>query len=400
MDGYVSLNDWPSVAYQVQFPNKADFDWVNSSGESQENASYSYVNSGTTFAKLETTPDMPDKGEYTFDGWYTDEGCTDTDKVNDSTPITEDTIFYGQYVKKGPDLTVTKELKEVLRDGSPLEGTLDDDTTLYGDVVTWEITVANGTGTPKSYSLSDDIEYVSSENLSFPAEGTILWSDDSSESSFNQNEFTVQAGHTKTITAQYTIEDHYGGHTLTNTATVTAKDETAEAKDSTSNPIGHILTVTYKGNGGTQANGAETVTETVRAPSLPYAYEVKTGNLGFQKEGYTFVGWYKDLTCEDPVEETEELHSGAATYFAKWTKDEEQIDPATDIFFFIALPTNKAMSGSENDYRHLTRGAVIDKALADAARIDATGITSLDNESEITRFVSEWPTAITDLPRR
>lgn len=399
VDGYVSLNDWPSVAYQVQFPNKADFDWVNSSGESQENASYSYVNSGTTFAKLETTPDMPDKGEYTFDGWYTDEGCTDTDKVNDSTPITEDTIFYGQYVKKGPDLTVTKELKEVLRDGSPLEGTLDDDTTLYaGDVVTWEITVANGTGTPKSYSLSDDIEYVSSENLSFPAEGTILWSDDSSESSFNQNEFTVQAGHTKTITAQYTIEDHYGGHTLTNTATVTAKDETAEAKDSTSNPIGHILTVTYKGNGGTQANGAETVTETVRAPSLPYAYEVKTGNLGFQKEGYTFVGWYKDLTCEDPVEETEELHSGAATYFAKWTKDEEQIDPATDIFFFIALPTNKAMSGSENDYRYLTRGGVIDKALADAARIDATGITSLDNESEITRFVSEWPTAITDLP--
>lgn len=392
VDGYVSLNDWPSVAYRVHFPNKDGFDWVDSSGKVQNDASYSYVKRETTFIELGTTPSMSDQDEYAFDGWYTDEGCTD--KVNDSTPITEDTIFHGRYVKKGPDLTVTKELTKVVRDEAELTGALSDDTTLYaGDVVTWEITVTNGTDTPKSYSLSDDIEYVSSENQSFSAVGTILWSDDSSESSFNQNEFTVQAGHTKTITAQYTIEDYYGGYTLTNTATVTAKVGTAEAEDSTSNPIGHILTVTYNGNGGTvdgTATGATTVQKTVYAPTVPYTYTVETGNLGFQKEGHTFDSWYKDDACTKPAE-TDSLYS-TATYYAGWTKDEEPVDPETDIFFFISLPSNdEAMSGSENDYRYLTHGGVIDETEKDLDVVKTTGITSLDDESAITRFVKTWP---------
>lgn len=97
VDGYVSLNDWPSVAYRVQFPNGNDFDWVDSSGVVQNNASYSYVNSGTTFVKLGTTPNMPDKEGYTFDGWYTDKNCEDEDKVANDAKITKDTIFYGRY---------------------------------------------------------------------------------------------------------------------------------------------------------------------------------------------------------------------------------------------------------------------------------------------------------------
>ena len=401
VDGYVSLNDWPSVAYRVHFPNKDGFDWVDSSGEPQENASYSYVNSGTKFIELGTTPSMSDQGEYTFDGWYTDEGCTK--KVSNSDQITVDTIFHGRYVKKGPDITVTKELATV----NGVDVSDKENVVLYdGDLVNWTIKITNNTDELIVAKITDTAKYTSKQGTfieKVPLTSFLTYTSNADPVIFNPESVNISAKETKEISLTVLFEvnsgdyQEYEGGTLTNTATVTYNGKTYT--DSTENPIGYILTVTYSGNGGTQANGAETVTETVRAPSLPYAYEVKTGNLGFQKEGYTFDGWYEDLTCEDPVEETEELHSGAAIYFAKWTKDEEQIDPATDIFFFISLPSNdKAMSGSENDYRYLTHGGVIDKALAGAAQIDATGITSLDNESEITRFVSEWPTAITDLP--
>lgn len=405
VDGFVTLKDKVNVQFQVQFPEESDFTIVGSDGKPGQLDTYWYVDKGSTFGKISDKPQMGDRTEdgttYEFDGWYTDEGCTE--KADDTTAITQDpTIFYGQYKEKGPDITVTKELATVNGVGvSDKENVV-----LYdGDQVNWTIKITNNTDESIVAKITDTAKYTSKQGTfseEVPLTSFLTYTSNADSVSFNSDSVNISAKETKEISliAPFEVDSgdyqDYEDGTLTNTATVTYNGKTYT--DSTENPIGHILTVTYKGNGGTQANGAETVTETVRAPSLPYAYEVKTGNLGFQKEGYTFVGWYKDLTCEDPVEETEELHSGAATYFAKWTKDEEQIDPATDIFFFIALPTNKAMSGSENDYRYLTRGGVIDKALADAARIDATGITSLDNESEITRFVSEWPTAITDLP--
>ena len=183
----------------------------------------------------------------------------------------------------------------------------------------------------------------------------------------------------------------YEGGTLTNTATVTYNGKTYT--DSTENPIGHILTVTYNGKGGTvdgTATGATTVQKTVYAPAVPYTYTVETEDFGFQKEGYTFAGWYKDKDCKEPAE-TDLLYS-TATYFAKWTEDKEPVNPETDIFFFISLPSNdKAMSGEEEDYRYLTHGGVIDKDAAGIEDIDATGITRLDNETEITKFVKTWP---------
>ena len=399
VDGYVSLNDWPSVAYQVQFPNKADFDWVDSSGESQENASYSYVNSGTTFAKLETTPDMPDKGEYTFDGWYTDEGCADTDKVNDSTPITEDTIFYGRYVKKGPDLTVTKELTKVVRDGVELTGALSDDTTLYaGDVVTWKITVTNHTDSIISnLAIRENFKVGNFEIGQFPDEpnGYTLTA---TESTDNLSAFSVESKQSKTFEVSYTIKSYDDGNILSNTVTVQNSEVTASA--STENDIGYTIKVTYNGNGGTLADTSKTKTVTARVESTSNNYTVEDDSFGFSYSGHTFAGWYTQQggSGENVTGKTVSIENGA-TYFAKWAKDEEPVDPDTDIFFFISLPSNdEAMSGEEEDYRYLTHGGVIDETEEDLDVVKTTGITSLDDESEITRFVSEWPTATTSLP--
>ena len=343
-------------------------------------------------------PEDPTREGHTFTGWYTDKNCTS--KYDFSDLVTEDITLYASWKKNEPEvppIDVTKELATVVRDGEELTEELSDNTTLYaGDEVTWKIEVTNHADIAKSYSLNDEIKYVFNAEVSYPAKGDVSLSDGSS--SFNKDQFTIQPGWTKTITVRYTIENNYEGYTLTNTATVTAKDETAEAEDSTSNPIGYILTVNYNGKGGTvggTTDGATTVQKTVYAPTVPYTYTVETGDLGFQKEGYTFDSWYKDDACTQPAG-TDPLHS-TATYYAGWTEDEEPVDPDTDIFFFISLPSNdEAMSGSENDYRYLTHGGVINEELADAARIDATGITRLDDESAITRFVKSWPVGTDD----
>lgn len=389
VDGYVSLNDWPSVAYRVQFPNENDFDWVDSSGKVQNDASYSYVKRETTFIELETTPSMSDQGEYTFDGWYTDEGCTD--KVNDSTPITEDTIFYGRYVKKGPDLTVTKELKEVLRDGSPLEGTLDDDTTLYaGDVVTWEITVTNHTDSKiGNLAIKEDFKVGNSDIGQFPndLEGYTLTA---TESTDNLSAFSVESKQFKTFEVSYTIKSYDDGNTLSNTVTVQNSEVTASA--STENDIGYTIKVTYNGNGGTLADTSETKTVTARVESTSNNYTVEDDSFGFSYSGHTFAGWYTQQggTGEDVTGDTVSIAS-SATYYAGWTKDEEPVDPKTDIFFFIAQPTSQILSDNENDYRYLTHGGVINKAKAVADGIDETGITDTNNETTITQYVQTWP---------
>lgn len=220
VDGYVSLNDWPSVAYQVQFPKQDGFDWVDSSGEPQENASYSYVKSETKFVELGTTPNMPDDGEYTFDGWYTDQLYTK--KVSDSTPITEDTIFYGRYVKKGPDITVTKELATV--NGVDVVGDPEDTVLHVGDKVTWTVTVKNNTNEHiGNVSLTDSLK------TSHPYEVTIEPS--GGETAFGLNAAGTE-GDTKTFTVTYLeIADSYANKTLVNTVTVTysGKEYTATA---------------------------------------------------------------------------------------------------------------------------------------------------------------------------
>ena len=346
-------------------------------------------------------PAAPTREGYDFTGWYTDKACEHS--YNFDALVTEDITLYAGWQEKkpeGPPITVTKELATV--NGKSVVG--QENVVLYdGDRVNWTIQITNNTDEKITVKIADTAKYASNKPGVDNNEVSLTNYLTDEFSSLNPDTVNISANGTKEISLILPHEvdsgdyQDYEGGMLTNTATVTYDGE--PYTDSTENPIGHILTVTYNGNGGTidgVENGDKTVRKTVYAPEVPYTYTVETGDLDFQREGYTFDGWYKDAECTK-VAETDTL-SGGATYYAKWIEDEEQVDPATDIFFFIALPTNKAMSGSENDYRYLTHGGVINKELADAAQINATGITSLDDESEITRFVSEWPTAITDLP--
>lgn len=400
VDGYTKLSDKVTVQFQVAFPDgKTSF--VDENGNRDDDTIW-YLNKGKYFKDISKTPSMGTITEggttYKFDGWYT--GDDFNTKVTEDTQITKDTIFCGRYVEKGPDLTVTKELTKVVRDGAELTGALSNDTTLYaGDVVTWEIKVTNHTDSIISnLAIKEDFKVGNFEIEQFPDDLDGYTLSAVTAPTDNLSAFSVESKQSKTFEVSYTIKSYDDGNILSNTVTVQNSEVTASA--STENDIGYTIKVTYDGNGGTLTNKSETKTVTARVESTSNNYTVEDDSFGFSYSGHTFAGWYTQQggTGENVTGETVSI-AGSATYYAKWTEDEEPVDPDTDIFFFISLPSNdEAMSGSENDYRYLTHGGVIDKDEAGIENIDATGITSLDNESEITKFVSEWPTAITDLP--
>ena len=289
-------------------------------------------------------PSTPTREGYTFEGWYTDRQFTN--KYDFATLVTEDITLYAKWEKTGPDITVTKELTSVMRDGKEqiTEGVTGEDIVVYeGDKLTWKVTVTNETD--KTYTgvkLSDVAEYVSAagepdENSKATISlfcGTI----DSSNSTFG-----LAPNETKTFTnhGQFTVGEAYEGYTLKNTATVTYSYENSPentATDFTENSIGYTLTVQYHGNGG-KAGEQDVKKETVYAEkdplTTPISYIVANGANGFTREEYTFAGWYTGATGGEKVTgEQQDLYSGA-TYFAHWTKNEKTYGAG----YFVLVPS-------------------------------------------------------------
>ena len=209
VDGFVTLSNKVNVQFQVKFPTENDFTVVGSNGEAGDEDNYWYVDKDSTFGKISDKPRMEDRTEgettYEFDGWYTYDDFNT--KVTENTKITKDTIFYGRYVEKGPDLTVTKELTKVVRDGAELTGALSDDTTLYaGDVVTWEITVANHTDSIISnLAIRENFKVGNVEIGQFPDEPDGYTLSAVTAPTDNLSAFSVESKQSKTFKVSYTI---------------------------------------------------------------------------------------------------------------------------------------------------------------------------------------------------
>ena len=110
----------------------------------------------------------PTRDGYTFKGWTSSlDNGTSNEKVYSSddianTTVDQDVIYTAVWepdVPPTPDITVTKELTSVVRDGKTITEGLSDSKVLYeGDQLTWTITVTNNTESGFYFKIADDLK--------------------------------------------------------------------------------------------------------------------------------------------------------------------------------------------------------------------------------------------------
>lgn len=131
LDGLIVLDDTThiNVQFKVQDVGKDTFALVRDYGGAftvpEESTSISLkaiarpdvIGEGQTEATCPKTKTTPDGTVYTFDGWYTNQDCTEGSKFDfDEDTIKEDTTFYAKYVPASANLTVTKTVTGKLGD--------------------------------------------------------------------------------------------------------------------------------------------------------------------------------------------------------------------------------------------------------------------------------------------
>ena len=131
LDGLIVLHDTThiNVKFMVQDVGKDTFALVRDYGGAftfpEGSTSISLkaiarpdvIGEGQTEATCPKTKTIPDGTVYTFDGWYTNQDCTEGSKVDfDEDTIKEDTTFYAKYVPASANLTVSKTVTGKLGD--------------------------------------------------------------------------------------------------------------------------------------------------------------------------------------------------------------------------------------------------------------------------------------------
>lgn len=131
LDGLIVLHDTThiNVKFMVQDVGKDTFALVRDYGGAftvpEGSTSISLkaiarpdvIGEGQTEATCPKTKTTPDGTVYTFDGWYTNQDCTEGTKFDfDEDTIKEDTTFYAKYVPASANLTVSKTVTGKLGD--------------------------------------------------------------------------------------------------------------------------------------------------------------------------------------------------------------------------------------------------------------------------------------------
>lgn len=131
LDGLIVLHDTThiNVKFMVQDVGKDTFALVHDYGGAftvpEGSTSISLkaiarpdvIGEGQTEATCPKTKTTPDGTVYTFDGWYTNQDCTEGSKFDfDEDTIKEDTTFYAKYVPASANLTVSKTVTGKLGD--------------------------------------------------------------------------------------------------------------------------------------------------------------------------------------------------------------------------------------------------------------------------------------------
>lgn len=265
-------------------------------------------------------PQAPSAVGYTFGGWYTDEQCTDANKYDFTTRVTENLNLYAKWTQN--KYTVTFDLQD-----TSITTTIPDQTVTHGATVT-KPTAPQKVGytfggwykeptcaTEFKFTGETDADKVTS-NITLYAK----WSINQYNVTFDNQGHGIQPPTQKVnhgakaknpgdlVEQGYRFEGWYtdlanenSRYTFNDQVT---SDVTLHAKWTT------LRTVSFNMNGHGAVIKPVTVDDggTVSAP-----YPAPTA------EGYEFGGWYANAACTGDAVTFTETISNDTTYYAKWT---------------------------------------------------------------------------------
>ena len=292
---------------------------------------------------------------WSFDGWYTDAGCTEGNKV--TSPYTmpgSNMTLYGKWEQKQPGVTVEKTAKRTRGNESPV--TLPNNTNdpneigrvQVGDVINYTVTIKN-TGKVtfgnniNDYRFTDTFSNATGDLIQIDENGKEIGKVESGKVPPNISLGDMKPGDTKTLYYRYMVLLGDVGQQINNSATAEIKSGTGAGKITKSSNVRVLVekpepktaTLSFEFvNGTDNTTLPEDVTNQCPAERLvekntSVTLETVFDDVEDNNSTWTFVGWYTDAGCTAAVADPYVMPDTDTTLYGKWTKEEQQPETTT-----------------------------------------------------------------------
>ena len=292
---------------------------------------------------------------WSFDGWYTDAGCTEGNKV--TSPYTmpgSNMTLYGKWEQKQPGVSVEKTAKRTRGNESPV--TLPNNTNdpneigrvQVGDVINYTVTIKN-TGKVtfgnniNDYRFTDTFSNATGDLIQIDEDGKQIGKVESGKRPPNIGLGDMKPGDTKTLYYKYMVLLGDVGQQINNSATAEIKSGTGAGKIQKSSnvrvlvekPEPETATLSFEFvNGTDNTTLPEDVTNQCPAERLvekntSVTLETVFDNVEDNNSTWTFVGWYTDADCTEAAAAPYVMPNTDTTLYGKWTKEEQQPETTT-----------------------------------------------------------------------
>ena len=293
------------------------------------------------------TVDAPEG--WSFDGWYTNEGCTEGNKV--TSPYTmpgSNMTLYGKWEQKQPGVSVEKTATYTRGDADPvsLRNNTNDPNEIgrvqVGDVINYTVTIENTGDITFGYNVSDyraidTFSNATGDLIQIDENGKEIGKVESGKVPPNISLWDMEPGDIKTLYYRYEVLSGDVGNQINNSATAEIKSGTGAGKITKSSNVRVLVekpepktaTLSFEFKSGTEGKdlpaGMPTapsdVTEEV-GKEVQLTNYTETVNDEGNKGKWTFVGWYTDdnLSAESKITgDTYPMPEGGKTLYGKWT---------------------------------------------------------------------------------
>ena len=292
---------------------------------------------------------------WSFDGWYTDAGCTEGNKV--TSPYTmpgSNMTLYGKWEQKQPGVSVEKTAKRTRGNESPV--TLPNNTNdpneigrvQVGDVINYTVTIKN-TGKVtfgnniNDYRFTDTFSNATGDLIQIDEDGKQIGKVESGKRPPNISLGDMKPGDTKTLYYRYMVLLGDVGQQINNSATAEIKSGTGAGKIQKSSnvrvlveaPEPETATLRFEFVNGTDNTTlpeditkqcpAERLVEKNTSVTLETVFDAVEDN----NSTWSFVGWYTDADCTEAAAAPYVMPNTDTTLYGKWTKEEQQPETTT-----------------------------------------------------------------------